>query len=66
LADGLYAWLAEGGNYSFTLQNSNLMTLFVDSLYLISYLVLGLGFLAQYFVLRYGPWAFRAQKPGTA
>jgi hypothetical protein len=58
LADGLYAWLFQTGTYAWSVENGNPLSLIADESYAAAYLIIGLGFLLQYFLLRYGPWAF--------
>lgn len=55
ISDGLYAWLVQTGAYGWSIDNGNFLSLFVDVMYVFAYLMVGLGFLAQYSLLRYGP-----------
>lgn len=52
LSDGLYAWLIQSGAYAWSVETGNPLTLFVDVLYLLAYLIVGLGFLSQYNLLK--------------
>ncbi len=52
LSDGLYAWLVQSGAYAWSIEAGNPLTLFVDVLYLTAYLIVGLGFLSQYHLLK--------------
>ena len=54
ITDFLYAWAEQTGVYAWSVENGNLLSLIVDSSYLAAYLILALGFIAQWTLLRYG------------
>ena len=62
LADGFYAWLEQTGTYAWSVDNGNILSLIADTIYTAAYLILAVGFLYQFFLLRYGPWAFGKRK----
>ncbi len=62
LADGAYAWLVQTGAYAWSGENGNILSLIADTMYTAAYLILAVGFLYQFFLLRYGPWAFGKRK----
>lgn len=62
LADGFYAWLEQTGAYAWSVSTGNILSLIADSIYIAAYLLLAVGFLYQFFLLRYGPWAFGKRK----
>jgi hypothetical protein len=55
ISDGLYAWLVQTGAYAWSAQQANLASLLVDLIYVAAYLVLGLGLLSHFLLLRFGP-----------
>jgi hypothetical protein len=61
ISDFLYAWAEQTGMYAWSAENSNLLTLFIDSTYLIAYFVLALGFLGHWILVRYGIQATRTR-----
>jgi hypothetical protein len=54
VTDFLYAWAEQTGLYAWSVENGNLLSLIVDSSYLAAYLILALGFIAHWTLLRYG------------
>jgi len=60
-ADFLYAWAEQTGVYAWSAENSNLLSLFIDSSYLIAYFILALGFLGHWILIRYGIQATRTR-----
>ncbi|HSO11852.1 MAG TPA: hypothetical protein VLT51_05720 [Anaerolineales bacterium] len=54
ITDFLYAWAEKTGVYAWSSENSNLLTLFIDTSYLAAYLILALGFLGHWILIRYG------------
>lgn len=54
ITDFFFAWAEQAGLYSWSSENNNLLTLTIDASYLAAYLILALGFLGQWVLLRYG------------
>jgi hypothetical protein len=54
ITDFLYAWAEQTGLYMWSSENNNLLTLAIDSSYMAAYLILALGFLVHWILLRYG------------
>jgi len=54
ITDFLYAWAEQTGVYAWSSEQGNLLTLAIDASYLAAYLILALGFLAHWVLLRYG------------
>lgn len=54
VSDMLYAWAANSNLYAWSVENGNLLTLFIDSTYLLAYLILAIGFLGQWMLLTRG------------
>lgn len=54
LSDLLYAWAEKTQMYSVSAENGNLLSLVIDTSYLAAYLILGIGFLGHWVLLRYG------------
>lgn len=63
LSDGLYAWLDQSGGYAYLAESGDYASMLVDTLYMASYLVIAIGFFAQYLIVKYGPWAFSSPSP---
>jgi hypothetical protein len=54
VTDFLYAWAEQIGLYSWSAENGNPLSLLIDSSYMAAYLILGLGFLGHWVLIRYG------------
>ncbi len=54
ISDFLYAWAEQTGVYAWSAANSNLLTLAIDTTYLVAYLILGMGFLGHWILINYG------------
>jgi hypothetical protein len=54
LSDLLYAWAEKTGVYAWSAANSNLLTLFIDSSYILAYLILAMGFVGHWMLITYG------------
>lgn len=54
ITDFFYAWAEQAGVYAWSSENSNLLTLAIDSSYLAAYLILAIGFLGHWILIRYG------------
>ncbi len=54
ITDFLYAWAEQTGIYALSAEQGNLLSLIIDSSYLAAYLILALGFLSHWVLLRYG------------
>lgn len=54
VSDMLYAWAEKTGVYAWSAENSNALTLVIDSTYLLAYLIFGLGILGHWMLLRHG------------
>lgn len=54
LSDFLYAWAVQTGLYAWSVDQGNLLSLVIDSSYIAAYLILALGFLSHWVLLRYG------------
>lgn len=52
LSDLVYAWAAQTRMYSASAENGNLLSLAIDATYLGAYLVLGIGYLGHWLMLR--------------
>ncbi len=59
ISDLFYAWAEQTGLYTWSAENSNFLTLAIDSSYLAAYLIVGFGFLGHWILLNYG---FRGKK----
>lgn len=55
LADLMYAWLDFTGMYTWSVTEGNLLSGIADITYFVAYLAIGLGYYAQWLLLRYGP-----------
>jgi len=54
VTDLLYAWAEQTGLYAWSIENSNILTLFIDVSYIIAYIILALGFLGHWVFVNYG------------
>lgn len=63
LSDLMYAWAGKTEAYAVSAENGNLLSLFIDTSYLAAYLILGIGFLGQWILLRYGIGPSRKEAP---
>jgi hypothetical protein len=54
LSDLLYAWAEKTDLYAVSAESGNLLSLVIDTTYLAAYLILGIGFLGQWVLLKYG------------
>lgn len=54
VTDFLYAWAEQSGLYAWSVDEGNLLSLFIDTTYVAAYIILALGFLAHWMQLRYG------------
>jgi len=54
LSDLLYAWAEKTQLYAASAESGNLLSLLIDTTYLAAYLILAVGFLGQWVLLRYG------------
>jgi hypothetical protein len=54
VTDFLYAWAEQSGVYAWSVGEGNLLSLFIDTSYTAAYIILALGFLAHWSLLRYG------------
>ncbi|MBI5936100.1 MAG: hypothetical protein HY867_20540 [Chloroflexi bacterium] len=54
VTDYLYAWAEQTGIYAWSVDKGNLLSLFIDTSYTAAYIILALGFLAHWTLLRYG------------
>jgi hypothetical protein len=54
ITDFLYAWAEQTGLYAWSAESGNLLTLFIDTSYTAAYLILGLGFLSHWILIKYG------------
>jgi hypothetical protein len=55
ISDALYAWLETTGQYQASSDAGTWLSVFADSSYVAAYLILAIGFLMQYLLLRLGP-----------
>lgn len=55
VSDTIYAWLNATGQYQVSSDAGTWLSVFTDSSYVAAYLILALGFLMQYLLLRLGP-----------
>ncbi len=62
VADSVYAWLYETGLYTFKSVDINSISIFTDTIYVAAYLVLAIGLLMQFLLVKYGPSAFIPSK----
>jgi hypothetical protein len=53
-SDLLYAWAEKTQLYAWSVENGNLLTLFIDATYLLAYLILAIGFLGHWMLLTRG------------
>ncbi|MFN3741320.1 MAG: hypothetical protein ACK4VW_01450 [Anaerolineales bacterium] len=58
LSDALYAWLFHIGQYQALIEQTTWPQYVTDSLYLLAYLVIGLGCFTQWLTLRYGFFSY--------
>ncbi len=65
VSDALFAWLAQTDTYAYSAENGNVLSMLTDASYLAAYLILALGFMGQYFILKYGPWALSNSHPAS-
>lgn len=54
LSDLLYAWAEKTQLYAASAESGNFLSLLIDTTYLAAYLILGIGFLGHWVLLRYG------------
>ena len=54
LSDLLYAWAEKTQLYEASAESGNFLSLLIDTTYLAAYLILGIGFLGHWVLLRYG------------
>ena len=54
LSDLLYAWAEKTQMYAVSAESGNILSLVIDTTYLTAYLILGMGFLGHWVLLRYG------------
>jgi len=54
VADFLYAWAIQTGIYSWSVDTGNSLTLIADSSYLFAYLILALGFISHWILIKFG------------
>jgi multisubunit Na+/H+ antiporter MnhB subunit len=54
VSDLLYAWAANTQLYAWSVDNGNILSLFIDATYLLAYLILAIGFLGQWMLLTRG------------
>lgn len=54
LSDLMYAWAEKTQIYAVSAENGNLLSLVIDTSYLAAYLILGVGYLGHWILLRYG------------
>jgi hypothetical protein len=54
LSDLMYAWAEKTQIYAVSAENGNLLSLAIDTTYLVAYLILGVGYLGHWVLLRYG------------
>jgi hypothetical protein len=54
VSDLVYAWAVQAGLYEWSVQNSNVLTTAIDSIYLVAYFVFGIGLIGQWALLNYG------------
>jgi len=59
ISDSFYAWAEQSGLYAWSANNSNLLTVAIDSTYLAAYLMMSVGFLVQWILIHYGVSAKR-------
>ena len=55
ISDTLYSWSVFSGAYAYSVSSGNLLTLVVDVLYLLAYLLIALACHMQYLLVRFGP-----------
>jgi hypothetical protein len=65
ITDFFYAWAEQTGIYAWSSEHGNLLTLLIDSSYLAAYLILALGFLGHWVLLRYGIQEIQVQSQST-
>lgn len=53
-SDLLYAWAEKTGAYSWSASNGNMLTMLADSTYILAYLILALGFVGHWALIKYG------------
>jgi hypothetical protein len=61
ITDFFYAWAEQAGVYSWSSENNSLLTLTIDASYLAAYLILAIGFLGHWILIRYGIQEFKAR-----
>lgn len=66
MSDLLYAWAEKTNLYAISAENGNLLSLVIDTTYLAAYLIMGLGFLGQWILLKYGVQSLGIQNPSRA
>jgi hypothetical protein len=54
ISDLLYAWAEKTHMYAWSVENGNILSLVIDSSYLAAYLILAIGFLGHWMLLRRG------------
>jgi hypothetical protein len=54
LSDLLYAWAEKTQMYTASAESGNLLSLLIDTTYLTAYLILAIGYLGHWMLLRYG------------
>jgi len=55
ISDAVYAWLNATGQYQASSDAGTWLSIFADATYVAAYLILAIGFLTQYLLLRLGP-----------
>ncbi len=55
ISDAVYAWLNATGQYQASSDAGTWLSIFTDTTYVAAYLILAIGFLMQYLLLRLGP-----------
>lgn len=63
-ADFLFAWAEQTGIYAWSVGDSNLISLFIDSIYIAAYLILALGFMGHWILIRYGIQTMQVRDQG--
>jgi hypothetical protein len=65
-SDGLYVWATASGVYEWQGVGSSFITMLVDLIYVIAYLLMGWGVFQQYLALKFGPASKRITTPMPA
>ena len=66
VADSVYAWLYESGMYTFSTLNENTVSAVSDTVYVAAYLILAMGLLMHFLLVRYGPLTLTSPKLDAA